>query len=88
MNLIKLKAIITPILIVFFLLVLFTGIGLYLAPNGKIARETAWNFFGLTKTMLENMHTITGTIMSILAIIHLTLNHNLLTLELKKLIGK
>jgi hypothetical protein len=73
-NIIKIRAIISSLLLVTFIIVLFTGIGLYFSPSGRIAKEINWNFLGFTKWQLENLHTVSGFIMSALIIIHLLIN--------------
>jgi cytochrome b subunit of formate dehydrogenase len=85
MNILKIRGIFSLLLIVSFFVVFFSGLGLYFAPIGKIARETNWNFFGFDKPSLEKIHTLFGFIMSGLVIIHLFLNYKLLFTELKTL---
>ena len=85
MNEIKLRGILTSIIIITFALVLFTGVGLYLSPSGKVAVLTNWNFFGIDKFQLENLHTLTGFVMSALVIVHLFLNRHMYITELRTL---
>jgi len=87
-SIVKIRAILSLLLIITFVIVTFTGIGLYLSPSGRIARETSWGLFGLGRWQLENMHTILGFIMSALIIIHLAVNYKLLLSEVKVLVGK
>ncbi len=88
MNVLKLKGIISLLLIVLFVMVVFTGIGLYFSPSGKIAKETSWNFLGFKKEQLENLHTLTGFLMSALVVVHLSLNYKMLLSEIKMLKGR
>ncbi len=88
MNLLKLKAAVSSSLAVLLIPVAFTGIGLYFAPSGRIARETSWAFFGLSKLQLEQLHTITGFIFAGLAVIHFILNLKMLLCELKQFKAK
>ena len=55
MDLIKLRGITSTALIVVFALVVFTGIGMYFAPSGRVAYEAGWTFFGIQKFQLENL---------------------------------
>lgn len=70
-NIIKIKAILSSLLLILFIIVLLTGIGLHISPSGKIA--------------LKKLHTIAGYIMSGLIIIHLFLNRKIFLNELKTL---
>ena len=72
-NLVKIRAIVSLFLIVLFIVVFISGIGLNLAPSGRIAREIGWNFLGFDKESLEMIHTLPGYLMSGLIIIHLLL---------------
>ncbi len=82
---IKIRAILSSLLLITFIIVLFTGIGLYFSPSGKAAREINWSFLGFDKWQLENLHTLSGFIMSALIIIHLLINYKLFLNEIKTL---
>ena len=86
MNTLKLKALVTSILVVLFLIVLITGIGLHLAPNGRTAKEAGWNFLGFDRFSLERIHTISSFLMSGIVIIHFLLNYKLFISEAKNLL--
>ncbi|OQX52876.1 MAG: hypothetical protein B5M48_04515 [Candidatus Omnitrophica bacterium 4484_213] len=60
------------LLLIIFIIVLFTGIGLYFSPSGRIAKEISWNFLGFD-----------GFIMSALVIIHLLINYKMFLGEVK-----
>jgi len=87
-NLVKTRAIISLFLIVLFVVVFISGIGLHLAPSGRIAGEIGWNFLGFDKKQLEMIHTLSGYLMSGLIIIHLLLNYKMLVSEIKILIRR
>ena len=87
-NLSKIRGIVSSLLIIVFLLVAFTGIGLYLSPSGRIARESSWSFMGLSKWQLENMHTVSGFFMMLIVALHLLLNYKMLLAEIKLLFKK
>jgi len=87
-NIIKIRAILSSLLLITFIIVLFTGIGLYFSPSGKIAKEISWTFLGFNKWQLENLHTRSGFFMSALIIIHLFINYKMFLGELKVLFKK
>ncbi|RLI78601.1 hypothetical protein DRP05_06785 [Archaeoglobales archaeon] len=62
-----------------------TGIGMYLAPSGKIAKVTNWTFLGLDKYTLGDIHTYFGFTMLAIGLLHLTLNWKPLKSLLKTL---
>ncbi len=86
LNLIKTRAITTTLLIIDFITVVFTGIGLSQAPSGRIAYETHWTFLGFPKLKLERLHTRAGFLMVILVIFHFSLNYPMYINELKFLL--
>ncbi|NJE10020.1 DUF4405 domain-containing protein [Thermococcus sp. MAR1] len=67
------RGIIDLLLAVVFVVVLVTGIGLYLAPSGRIAEAIGWTFLGLDKEALTNVHTYFGFVMAGLVTIHLAI---------------
>ena len=68
------RGIVSLIPIVIFVIETITGIGLYLAPAGGIAKKTG---------MMENLHTYAGFAMVAIIIIHLLLNYKMLLNEIK-----
>ncbi len=87
-NIIKIRAILSLVLLIAFLFVLFTGVGLYFSPSERIARELNWSFLGFNKWQLEKLHTLSGFIMSGLVMIHFFLNYKLFLSEIKTLFKK
>ncbi|MCG8410070.1 MAG: DUF4405 domain-containing protein [Bacteroidales bacterium] len=57
-------------LLLSFLLVLFSGIVLYIAPEGSLSRWISWDILGLTKKQWEYQHTVFTFIFAILCILH------------------
>ena len=51
-----------------------SGIALYLAPSGRLARDLAWTFLGLDKGVWEALHTYFGFAMVALVAVHLLVN--------------
>ncbi|ANT64225.1 MULTISPECIES: DUF4405 domain-containing protein [Prosthecochloris] len=54
-----------------FLVLVVSGIILYLAPAGRVANWTDWQLLGLTKTEWQEQHTIFSLLFAILSIFHL-----------------
>ncbi|KAA6230649.1 DUF4405 domain-containing protein [Chlorobium phaeovibrioides] len=54
-----------------FLMLLISGIILYIAPPGRVANWTGWNILGLSKHAWQNQHTIFGFSFALLSIFHL-----------------
>ncbi len=83
---IKIKAIISLLLIITFAVALFTGIGLYGSSNETNAEIDRLSPDS-TKTNLKRIHTISSFAMAGLALIHLLLNRRMLSAEIKALLG-
>jgi hypothetical protein len=54
-----------------FLVMLVSGVVLYVSPPGRVANWTDWNLFGLSKRGWQNQHIIFGFAFIILSIFHL-----------------
>ncbi len=79
----KIKAVLTTIILGLFIVVGFSGIGLFFAPNGREARLINWTFLGFSRSVLETLHDIPGLILIILLVIHFLLNLKLYINEIK-----
>ena len=79
----QLRAIVSLALVVMTIVEAFTGIGLYLAPSGRIARTTNWTFLGFPLFKLEMLHTYFGFAMTALIVVHFILNAGLFKNEIK-----
>ena len=55
----------------YFIIILFSGVILYIAPPGRIANWTDWELIGLTKSQWQTMHTNFTFLFAILSILHL-----------------
>ncbi|ASJ00589.1 DUF4405 domain-containing protein [Thermococcus gorgonarius] len=66
-----LRGIIDFLLLITFVVIGVTGIGLYLAPSGRIAESIGWTFLGLDKETLTAIHTYFGFVMIGLVALHL-----------------
>ncbi|NJE30917.1 DUF4405 domain-containing protein [Thermococcus sp. 18S1] len=71
------------LLAVVFSAALVTGIGLYLAPSGRIADSINWTFLGLDKDTLTLVHTYLGFVMAGLVAIHLAIGFSGMWVMLK-----
>ncbi|MEI6274461.1 MAG: DUF4405 domain-containing protein [Prolixibacteraceae bacterium] len=54
-----------------FLIILISGIVLYIAPPGRVSNWTNWMLFGFTKAGWQAIHTIFSTTFVVLSIFHL-----------------
>ena len=88
MKTIKVKAIISFLLLIAFIITTFTGIGLYFSPSGKIISGDVWSFFGFNNFQLINLHVRFGFIMSGIIIVHLFMNYKMFLVEIKALFKK
>ncbi len=79
MNRRIIKTIIDTLLLVGLAIMGITGIGLYLAPSGRVAKATNWTFLGLDRHTLGDIHTYFGLTMLGIGILHLALNWKPLT---------
>ncbi|WP_297486614.1 DUF4405 domain-containing protein [Thermococcus sp.] len=66
-----LRGVVDSLLLVVFIVLGITGIGLYLAPSGRIAKSIGWTFLGLDKDTLTAIHTYLGFVMIGLVALHL-----------------
>ncbi|MGE0088271.1 MAG: DUF4405 domain-containing protein [Bacteroidales bacterium] len=67
-----------------FLLMLFSGIALYIAPEGSVSRWIGWNILGLTKSDWENQHVVFSFVFILFALLHIfIINWNLMVLYFK-----
>lgn len=67
----KWRVFISTGLLLTFLVMLISGIVLYISPPGRVANWTDWNIFGLTKKGWQNQHVVFGFAFIILSIFHL-----------------
>ena len=83
-NIVKIRGILSTVLLIDFIIVIFTGIGLYFAPSGRIANETGWSFLGFNLLKLERLHTVSGFTMAVLVGVHFIINYKIFKNELKQ----
>ncbi len=60
--------------LVSFILLLFTGIILYIQPHGRVAYWIKWNFLGLEKDQWGNIHIFSGLLFLVAGGFHLYYN--------------
>jgi signal transduction histidine kinase len=70
----QIRSFISLLLLFSFLLLAFSGLMLYLRPEGSIARWTGWNILGVDKKGWEGIHIIFCILFLVIASIHLSLN--------------
>ncbi len=59
-----------------FLILLISGIVLFVAPKGRYANWVGWTLLGLTKTQWEAVHTVSGYVFVIAILFHIKYNFN------------
>ena len=67
-----------------FVVIMVSGIVLYIAPHGRVAYWVNWRLFGLTKDGWAAIHTIIGYLFMIVAVAHFVLNFRVFAGYLKK----
>ena len=85
MKIIRIKAILSSFLLVTFIVVTFTGVGLYFSTQGKLVDGTLFSLLGFNVFKLKKMHTFIGFIMSGLITVHLFINYKIFLVEIKSL---
>lgn len=56
------------------IVLLISGIALYISPPGRFAHAVGWRFLGFTKEQWEAIHTVPGYFAAVFAVWHLALN--------------
>ena len=67
-----------------FILMVVTGVVLYIAPQGRIAYWTDWHFWGLNKVQWGNIHVVASFLWVVAGAFHLYFNWNVLTAYIYK----
>ncbi|NPV88354.1 DUF4405 domain-containing protein [Coprothermobacteraceae bacterium] len=88
MMVVRLKGVLSALIGLTFAIVAATGIILLNAPTGRYARLGGWSFAGLTRWDLRAIHDYAGLAMMGLILIHVLLNWNLWTCEVKALLHR
>lgn len=57
-----------------FLVLAFSGVILYLTPQGRVANWTGWSLLGLGKEQWASLHTVSGLLFLVAAVVHLYFN--------------
>ncbi|KAA0259470.1 DUF4405 domain-containing protein [Deferribacter autotrophicus] len=70
----SLRKITSLVLLLSFLMLVYTGVMLYIAPQGRVAYWAIWKFAGLTKTEYTNIHIMFSIIFLISGILHIYYN--------------
>lgn len=70
----QIRPFISILLLLSFLLLAFSGLMMYLRPEGSIASWTGWNILGIDKKGWEGIHTVFCILFLVVASIHLVLN--------------
>jgi len=68
------KAFISFLVLFIWIILIITGVVLYLSPPGRVANWVEWRLFGLTKEDWQSIHTIFSFTFIIIAALHLYYN--------------
>ena len=68
------KKIVSLSLIFSFFIMSYTGLGLFIAPHGKVAYWNDWYFWGLSKVDYANLHTTSMVVFVLFGILHIYYN--------------
>ncbi len=71
------------VLSIAFVLVLLSGIALYISPRGRIAHWTGWSFLGLNRDQWSALHLTTSLLLVVSSLSHLVFNWKVLVGYLK-----
>jgi len=58
----------------FSLILVISGVVLYIMPHGRVAYFTGWTFLGLDKDQWDGLHIISGLVIGVVAVIHTIIN--------------
>jgi magnesium-transporting ATPase (P-type) len=73
-NVFEWRRFISQVLFLSFVLLVFSGLALYLRPEGSVARWTGWRILGLDKNGWEGVHTLFCITFFLASSAHLALN--------------
>lgn len=82
------RAAISFTLLFLFLAAIFSGIALYLRPEGSLARWVGWRFLGMDKKTWEAVHTLGVAGCSVIGLLHLLFNFRTLAGYLRRRSGR
>ena len=85
MNLVRLRGVVSLLMLALSVPVLVTGILLWLSPVSGLVKEFGRAFLPFGKYPPELLHTVTSFLLSFLAAVHLMLNYRMLLNEVKSL---
>ena len=80
----NLRAFVSLAALLFFLMMAFSGIAVYIKPEGSIASWQDWTFIGIGKGAWEELHTLSAIIFLLFSVVHIILNWRFLGLYLKQ----
>jgi len=62
------------LLFYFSLILVISGVVLYIMPHGRVAYFTGWTLWGLDKDQWDGLHIISGFVIGVVAVIHTIIN--------------
>jgi hypothetical protein len=81
------RAFITFSIVFAFLVILVSGIILYVAPPGRIANWSRWTIVALTKSQWQAVHTVFAALFVIIALFHVYFNWKVILSNVRKRIA-
>ena len=71
-----------------FIILLLSGIGLYVSPSGEIAREITWKLFSLSREAWRGMHITFSILFIVFIVFHMIYNWKVFCAYLKNKLTK
>jgi hypothetical protein len=82
-NRFSLRALVSFTILISFVVIVVSGLALYIKPQGKVASWQSWRVLGLTKGGWESLHTLTCVTFLIFVVLHIVLNWRSITSYLR-----
>jgi len=80
----KLRKFVSLFLFINFIILVFSGIILFIVPHGRVANWIGWTFLWLNKDQWEAIHTIFGFLFVLFVITHIYLNRKVMINYIKQ----
>lgn len=71
---VRMRAVFSVASVFAMLILLFSGVALYVAPSCRVAEITGWSFLGVSKESWETVHVVFAVLLVVCALVHLVLN--------------
>jgi hypothetical protein len=84
----NLRKIVSLTALLTFIIVVYTGVMLFFAPEGRVAYWVNWQMLGLSKTQYSEVHTVVCFLFLIVSVLHIYLNWKSIVYYLKNKMKK